>query len=543
MSLFTQRHKTAIFFIVILGVICSPIWGVKYFVNQDGSGHLYTSYVMLELLRGNTFFANVFVLNSLAVPNSSGHWLMAGLLTFLSPILVTKVILTLTIALFATAIVWLRARTAGDEDLYLTILFAFAVGSNWLWLQGSYNYILAAAASTFTLGVFYKWREDMTFSRIAIIALLLIFVFISHLICFALLAGSLLVLAIFTSNQVRRRALFAIVLAILTTVPLLLSYRSLSRSGGEPFVPAWRSLSSTFSPLSFAKQIVWADPFVFISRKTLPFYSGISNRFVVFSPVLWIMLSVALILIASVIAVKKDRSWLRPRISFFVLFVLAVFGALTGPDDFGLQNGSLLRERVLIAALIFVVPIFRVRESRSLRLGAALCLTFVICFQTTAFWDYSLTADAESREFMTAREAIPENSSIASIVLVENGLRFHSTPTAQLNNYLGINKNVIVWDDYELGHYMFPVAMAKTEDQNFVFEFTTSNVFYLNNTLENFDERLSKLSTSLAVGHDRIKYLVVYGADPRLVGVLEKWFEPEPIYARGKIQVFQNRRD
>ena len=120
-------------FTAILTLACSPIWGVRFFVNHDGSAHLYTSYLMLELIKKNRFFSDTFGLNSLAVPNSSGHWITAGFLTVLPPEIVTKTILTLTLAMFASAVVWLRWRVDGRSELLVTILFAFAVGTSGAW--------------------------------------------------------------------------------------------------------------------------------------------------------------------------------------------------------------------------------------------------------------------------------------------------------------------------------------------------------------------------------------------------------------------------
>ena len=211
--------RISLLFAVLLILICSPVWSVSYFINQDGSGHVYTAFVMLRLLSGDPLFSSVFSLNSFAVPNASGHWLMAGMLTLLSPVTVTKLIITLTLGLFAASIVWLRYRTAGANDLALTTLLAFAVGFNWLWIQGNYNYILAAAASTFTLGLFYTWREKMTATRVAVLAICFAIVFISHLISFAILVGSIFVLALFTGPDSRRRAVIASLVALIPIIP------------------------------------------------------------------------------------------------------------------------------------------------------------------------------------------------------------------------------------------------------------------------------------------------------------------------------------
>jgi hypothetical protein len=283
MSFFTSnRTRVALSFTSLLTIICCPVWAVRYFINQDGSGHLYTSYVMLELLKGNGFFADNLALNSFAVPNASGHWIMAGLLAFVPPLIVTKIIITLTLALFAAAIVWLRYCTAGAKDIGITLLLAFAIGFNWLWIQGNYNYIFAVAASTFALGLFYRWREEMTTFRVVILAMLLVVTFVGHLISFAILVGSLFILAIFSRPESRLRSLIGLVVAAIPVLPFVFAYSRISKTEGVPYIPHWQSLSDPLTISSVAKQLVWADPFVFISRKALPFFSGTSSSFAIF---------------------------------------------------------------------------------------------------------------------------------------------------------------------------------------------------------------------------------------------------------------------
>jgi hypothetical protein len=290
-------------------------------------------------------------------------------------------------------------------------------------------------------------------------------------------------------------------------------------------------------------QLLAGDPFVLISRKALPFYSGTSTAFSIFSPFLWITAAVVLLIIATVIAARKREISLGPFLPFAVLAAAAFAAALVGPDDFGLTNGSILRERMMIFGMCFLMPIFSVSFSRWLSGSVRAILLFVVLFQTAALWEYARSADAEAREFISARETIPEKASIASVVVVPDLPRFHSMPSTQLNNYVGIGRDIVVWDNYELGHYMFPVVLRDRGDKEFVFEFTTSNVFYLNNPREDFDLTLPKLQSSLAHGHQRIDYMLVFGDDARLWPILQQWFEAAPVFENGRVRVFKHHAE
>lgn len=540
MKLFTSpKFQLVLFYFVLVGFCCAPIWTVEYFINQDGSGHLYSSYIMLELLRGNPNISEVFAFNSFSVPNSSGHWLLALLLTFFSSFTTTKIIVTLTFAGFIASIGWLRWKTYGNEGLKTSLLIGAAIGFNWLWFLGFYNFIIGVICFVFTIGLFYGWREKLNFGRTFTLSLLLLLTYLSHIVSFGILAGSLFLLAFSISYPNIKKTLFWLFLAFLPILPLAIIYKTISVSGGG-FFPVWRNLENPFSPFSWFSQIRNADPFILISRKSFPFVTTNSPLFAIFTPIVWIF--AALISLTFATFSGKDRLKISKTIVIFViLLITSVFTSFFAPDDFGLNNGSILRERVLLCGLVFFIPLFQVRNSPKIKRFAQICLCFVILFQTSAIWDYSLQTNREAKEFIAAKSLILENDSIASVVILKDGLRFHSLPMSQMNNYLGFNESVIVWDNYEAGHYLFPIIAKSANDKSFVLNLTASNVFTLNNSTENFEEKLGKLDSLLSANHGKLKTLLVWGKDARVEKVLFKWFEIEPEFQTENVRIFHHR--
>jgi hypothetical protein len=211
------------------------------------------------------------------------------------------------------------------------------------------------------------------------------------------------------------------------------------------------------------------------------------------------------------------------------------------PDDFGLNNGSILRERLLICGLVIFVPLFRVQNSTRLKRFAQACLLLVVIFQTSALWEYSLQTKSEAKEIISARSAVTRNSEAASIVLVEDSLRFNSTPLAMMNNYLGIEQHLLIWDNYEIGHYLFPVVAKNGVDKQFVFDLTRFNAFSLNNPAQNFEEKLANLDACLTANHQKIKTLIIWGNDAQVNETAAKWFEPEAFFENGRVRVFRHK--
>jgi hypothetical protein len=537
MNLFSSpKFRLTVFYLLLVIFCCAPIWSVQYFINQDGSAHLYSSFIMLELLKGNTVFGEVFAFNSISIPNSSGHWLMVLLLNFFSPFFVTKILVTLTFAGFIVVIGWLRLKTVGIEGLKTSLLFGAAIGFNWLWLCGFYNFLIGVCCFVFAAGLFFSWREKMNLRRAAFFSLLFLLAYFSHIVSFAILAGSLFLLAFSGSKANIKRNLIWIAAALLPTLPLIIIYKSISASGGG-FFPVWRNLENPFSPVSWLSQIRTADSFILISRKSFPFVVGNSKYFAVSTPILWILAALFSLAIASF--KEKTNLFSKTHLIFALLFVSLVALAMFAPDDFGLTNGSILRERLLLCGLVFFVPLFRAENSVRLKRFAQFCLLFVVFFQTLALWDYALKTDTEAKEFLSAQNVLAPDDRLASVVLVEDGLRFNSTPMAMMNNYLGIAPNRIVWDNYEIGHYLFPVVAKNAEDKKFVFDLTRNSAFALNNPNQKFDERLAALDSCLTENHQKIRTFILWGREARVEAILNKWFEP--IFENGRVRVFRHK--
>lgn len=539
MNIFSSPgFRLLLFFLILVAFACSPIWGVEYFINQDGSAHVHSAYLMLELLKGNPSITEVYALNSISIPNSSGHWLLVFLLNFFNPFVVTKIIVTLTFAGFVAAFGWLRWQTVGTEGLKTSLLIGAVMGFNWLWLAGFYNFIIGACLFIFTIGLFHVWLEKLNWRRAVIFALLLLLTYFSHIVSFMILAGSLVFLAIFSPKAKLKQTLVLTVLAILPVVPFFLSYRAMGTGDGT-FSPVWRNLANPFSLISWLSQIRTADPFIIISRKALPFIGTESSAFIVFTPLLWLIVAFFLLTVAT-LRNSQETVW-KARLPFLLLFTGSILTAMFAPDDFGLTNGSVLRERILLCGLVFFIPLFRAENSVRLKRFAQLALVFVIVFQTAAFWEFSLKTNRDAQDYYSVSSVLTEQDSVFPVLLSGENKRFHSLPMTGMGNYLGIGRKVQVWNNYEIGHKLFPIVAKNEADRRLMFDFPSAAVNLSNNPQDNLNVKLSKLETALADHHDRITILLIWDSDPAVEAVFAKWFESEPFYTRGRVRLFRHR--
>src|SRR4026209_1724928 len=106
-------RASALLFAVLTVAVAVSIFSVGKFVNLDGTAHLHSASIMLELIRTGSNAGGPFVLNPVPVPNSWGHWLQVLLLTAFSAFTTTKLTLVLIYAAFVGSIVWLRFAVQG----------------------------------------------------------------------------------------------------------------------------------------------------------------------------------------------------------------------------------------------------------------------------------------------------------------------------------------------------------------------------------------------------------------------------------------------
>lgn len=535
----TQNFRLSLFYLLLVAFASLPIWSVENFINQDGSPHLYNSYIMLELIAGNSSTAQTYALNSVLLPNLTGYWLIVGLLLLFSAATVTKLMVTFTFAGFVASVGWLRFQTVGREDLQTTLLLGAVLAFNWMWFLGFYNFIISVAGFTFTTGWYWTHRENLNFRRAIALSLLLIFVFLSHLIGFGMLALSILILSFSVPKPQLKRTLQWTLAAFIPIIPLAVVYKLLINIEGGASIPVWHHLSNPFSLSEWILQLQGADPFLLISRKTLPFLETNSIFFALLTPVLWLMAALFCLLCGSFINRKKE-DFSRQHLPFVFLTLFAVLFWIFAPDDFGKSHGGFLRERVLLCGLICLVPLFSMKTSPILKRTAQICLVFIIIFQTAAVWDYALRTNQLGREYLTAKLAVENSDSLASIVRIENGCRFKSNPLVSINTLLGVGNNMRVWDNYEIGYYLFPVIAKNPTDRQFVFDFSESNAINLCNPPE-VDLKLSRLDSLLKLQNEKIRVMAVWNGDERIHLILSKWYEDQPFFQNGRIALYRHR--
>ena len=538
-SLKSPHFRALALYLLIVAGVTSPIWCIQDFAVQDGSAHVYNAFLMSELTLKRALANSQVSLNAFTVPNSSGHWVLVLLLQLFSAINAVKVMLILTYALFVAAIVWLRFRTAGSDGSATTLLLGAALGINFFWFGGFFNFTLGVVGFIFLLAIFARWQENLTSRRTVLISLVFLAIYFSHIATFGITVVGLLILALWSDVMHKLRTVTYLLIAAIPSVMCAVVYRSTTQSA-EALQPSWRWLDESSSPFSFARNLL-VDPFIIISRKTVPFSLVNSDLVAVFSPGLWIFTCVALLLIFCSSLFSKQKGELRKVGPYLTLFALLVLGGWLAPTDFGLSNGSILRERLLLCGLCLIVPVFNIQRRKLLQKVIPAILTCVLIVQTAALWEYGVMTNKTVREFAKAQSVISNDDQIMTVVNIRDGFRFHSLVDPHLGLLTSVGKQTFVWDNYEIGHYLFPVTAKSVDDRQFIQDLAISHVFVLNGPRPEFEETARRLEKTMEFGNGRFTKVMISGRNGRVEEILYRWFDPVPIYESENVLVLKHR--
>lgn len=539
-----NRLRLAIVFLLLAAPVCAAVWSVEWFVTQDGSAHLYTAHLLVELLKGNPVLSEVFAINPLYVPNSSGHWLLAALLLFFAPAVVSKIFVTLTFLANVWAIVYLCVRVAGRNGLETAVLLAMIIAINGLWFLGFYNFNLGTALFAATIGYWWKRRENFALRHAIVLSLLLIANYFSHLISFGMTTACLMFLAVFASEPRKTARNFLwIAAALLPVVPLLVGYKLMTGAGGE-IAPHWRELANPYSPASWAKHLFMGDPVLLLARQSFPFVEARPAAFLAAAPSVWFIAALACLALACFAAWRRGFRF-PPKIA-----ALANFGALcalawaVAPDDFGTLHGGVLRERILIIGFICLAPVLCVAPAGFFKRAAQIILIYVALFQIAVLFEYAQTQNRITIEFVAATPALDRLEkpvTLASIIMSPDICRYKSAPLINLDPLLGVGNSNIVWDNYELGNYYFPVVARSEDARRFSFDFHEANKLNYCYSNEIEDYKFVRLNEVLRENHNRINTMLVWGANERVEEMLAEWYESEPFYKSENVRLFRHK--
>jgi hypothetical protein len=538
------------------------IWTIPGFTTQDGPTHLYNAWILARSFDAESPYEPYYLVQWRLLPNWAGHLALASLLRVLDPWTADRLIMTVVLAGFACAIVWVRLLVCGATAIPGACLLAAILALNFPWLLGFTSFLLGCCVCLITLGVWWAGRDRLGPTRLTALGCLLILGYFCHLVSLGLTVLGLLVLSLFAPaedesslpTRARLARLGRTALGCLPLVLLGISYVRIAREGG-PMHLVWENLDDPFSLSAWASRVGWVDPLTLARKDILPFTDRTHRIFAVFSPFFWLAVAGALWVAAGIVAgrardsgpkghssttqaagAKRHDVHSRGRGVWLALGLVLLLAGFAGPDSVGLAHGGYLPQRLELLGLAVLVPALDLKLEKTWSRAVGTCLFIALGLQTAIVWDYALYSDKTAGQIMRAGDLLGRNQRIATL-LIRIRCPFRANPVLHADGWLGVGTGNILWSNYEARYYYFPVrfrpGMEHPDPHDFEHVAITTDPRPTEMGLRLWNQILSE-------HHRSIDRVVAWRSDPLLDEITERWYEP--VARRGEICVFARRR-
>ena len=187
-----------IIIISLLVIHLLPVWIFTYFPTQDGASHIYNSYVLKEYHKHENYrLREVYELRLTLFPNWTSHAFLALLMYVFPPIICEKILISMCIGLLPLSLFYFLNSVQKGKTLFGLVGFIFAY--NYLLHMGFYNFVLSISLFFFTLGYWWKRRNEFTVANIGILYVLLMATYLTHYQSYATLMMALTFFSVFLS--------------------------------------------------------------------------------------------------------------------------------------------------------------------------------------------------------------------------------------------------------------------------------------------------------------------------------------------------------
>lgn len=448
-----QKIKTwaePLIFLLVVLVNASVLVIHPLFPTVDGPAHLYNAHLISELLRGGEgAIYDFFMLNPQPIPNWMGHFLLVFFGWFLKAALAEKAVLLIYAIGFPLSFRYFLQRVSGRTlPAFLVLPFVFS----YLFYHGFYNFLLGLVFMFLTLGYWYRndWN-GLRPKKIIILFLLFTTLYFSHITLFAF-AGLILGLHILVLSLVKKTGLKSAFkqlssLLLATFIPLVFAVVYTIGSHHQT-VYKYLDLDTLSRWIKEAGIIISVNKTVEMpfAQKLMYLFFGIAAiglfvRFVHFENHLrqsWQQRIFTL------------RSWLAKGDFWLLIFLILVAMYLKLPDADG-AAGYISARISLLLFLFLIVWLSTLKISNGIWVLLAIAVVYLNFGLTKFYKETSYKLNYVAGQVVEISNHLPENSIVLPLNFSDNWLHAH------FSNYLGIEKNIVILENYEANTEYFPV--------------------------------------------------------------------------------------
>jgi len=462
-----NNKRESLLFLAVVILSMAPVLFHKYYPTMDGAAHLYNAHIINQLLfNAGSVYESFFSLNTLPVPNWSGHFVLAFFKLFLPAFLAEKILMVgylLGLAYaFRGLIKTLRSENVSLSYLVLPFLYSFP------FILGFYNFSLALVLMLFTLNFWLRNSQSLHLKKLLVLGLLLLLTYFSHVFVFAILLFILGLQIVFVAFQqslgeniqftkAAGQALKRIGQVLLAAaIPLILFAFYFNSIHGD----------SSYSFLEKRELISW------IKRlKPLISYNGPIEE--AFTVKIFYVLCVLLIIgsyerinafVDRFRAGKKLSSAFRSALTsadFWAItaFILLVLFLVLPDSD---SKAGFFSVRLGLLFLLFFSLWLALQKYRSWLKYTAVLVMLTCHFAMVAYY-FKVVRDL-NRIALQCEEAATHIEEGATVYPVNHHVNWL---VGHFSNYMAVDKSIVILENYEAGTGYFPVVWnGETLPQN-----------------------------------------------------------------------------
>ncbi len=426
------RKRLLIFCLVIVHIL--PVWLFTYFPSQDGPCHLYNAYVLTALNQEQTpLLGELYQLNTKFFPNWLTHLVLAALMFVVSPLIAEKILLSMIVALVPLSLFYFINSINRGRDSYGFLGFLFSY--NYLLHMGFWNFCLSVSLYFFTLGFFWRHKEQIRIGPIVSINLLCMLIYFCHIISFALLllSISLLAVTLYYRNPLHVAKLLGCILPWYGVMAnyLLSSTAEQSRAYG-------------------GKQ--WLLDF-FLNIKSLVYYTD-AHQFI--TRIVFGLLTI--LFIATIYIRVRKKTLFNHTFPFMLLCAVLTVIFFLAPWKIG--TGAVINDRIHLFIFPVLLPFLHESNSRFIRRGLIAIMILLSLAHVGISCRYYYYLNRGLHEFTSARHLVEPNTTL--LVLGTDWWNYevqvdYVEPFVQAANYYCLNNGCVNLGNYEAKFKYFPI--------------------------------------------------------------------------------------
>ncbi len=426
-------------FLLLVLLYLLPIWSIQFFPSQDGPSHVYNALIVKEYFNTNEYplFHKYYDLNAKPMPNWFGHATMAILMFIVNPLIAEKLLLSGYVLLFLLSGRYLLINVDSTKKWLALAFFPFVY--NYLLNMGFYNFSYSVGFFLLAVGYWWKHHQNLRLKHAAILNLIMVCCYFSHMVStvIALLSIAVLWLVTIRLNTIKKHLLQIPMLLPSCIFPLwfVVSHGTTSHGSHWPS----KRLFNYFTTLEVFYSF---DNFQLYIGKILVFYFLVSLLVSIFTNKLrW--------------AERFRKLHLQREDGFLLLGIICLILYITVPD--GMSGGGFITHRLSLYPYLILLPWLYGTLKQPIKWLSTTVLVVLALVNLVYLMRWYPMLDKDMKEFRSGVEAVEPNKTIMPLIFNNHGhcdrigMFLHA-----IGYYCAYTKGV-EWDNYEATTNYFPI--------------------------------------------------------------------------------------